>query len=546
MFPVIHSNWILNANDKESIKKVESKELIKVIRNWITDENIPLKQKGFFFLKNNNEEVSEENWQIFKLSNYKSFLNKQGNNDTINVGFLDPSNMQDSPGWPLRNFLLLLLYLGFKKINVICFRDFSTNLSHQLPKSIIIPLSNNNTNKNLNFDDYKVTGWERTSNNKLSPKQTDLTSLMDPKNLADQAVDLNLKLMKWRVAPKLDLLKIKQLKCLLLGAGTLGSYVSRVLLGWGVQKITFVDSGNVSFSNPVRQSLYTFDDCLNGGKLKAERASEVLKEIYPSIDSNGYKLEIPMAGHPVTNESRQHEEYDKLDQLISEHDVIFLLLDSREARWLPTLMAMAKGKIAINAALGFDSFVVMRHDILSDEGIATLDEGNNTSTITNEKDEPRRLGCYFCNDVVAPTDSISNQTLDQMCTVTRPGVALLASSLAVELLVSLIQHPDFPNVSATDTDSDSTNVLGSVPHQLRGFLHNYQLMTIKGQNYSCCSACSTPVLKEWKKHGWEFVKRALNDKEYIEDLSGLTELKNQVNDLNLDIDIDDDDDGVLI
>lgn len=50
------------------------------------------------------------------------------------------------------------------------------------------------------------------------------------KSLADQAVDLNLKLIKWRIAPTLNLEKIKDTKCLLLGAGTLGSYVSRNLL----------------------------------------------------------------------------------------------------------------------------------------------------------------------------------------------------------------------------------------------------------------------------------------------------------------------------
>lgn len=48
--------------------------------------------------------------------------------------------------------------------------------------------------------------------------------------LADQSVDLNLKLMKWRISPNLDLEKIKRTKCLLLGAGTLGSYVARNLM----------------------------------------------------------------------------------------------------------------------------------------------------------------------------------------------------------------------------------------------------------------------------------------------------------------------------
>lgn len=53
---------------------------------------------------------------------------------------------------------------------------------------------------------------------------------MITRRLADQSVDLNLKLMKWRISPTLDLEKVKRTKCLLLGAGTLGSYVARNLL----------------------------------------------------------------------------------------------------------------------------------------------------------------------------------------------------------------------------------------------------------------------------------------------------------------------------
>jgi ubiquitin-like modifier-activating enzyme ATG7 len=45
---------------------------------------------------------------------------------------------------------------------------------------------------------------------------------MDPTRLAAQAVDLNLKLMRWRLLPQLDAPGLASTRCLLLGAGTLG------------------------------------------------------------------------------------------------------------------------------------------------------------------------------------------------------------------------------------------------------------------------------------------------------------------------------------
>ena len=70
--------------------------------------------------------------------------------------------------------------------------------------------------------------------------------------LARDAVDLNIKLMKWRMLPNVDLELIKGTKCLLFGSGTLGCQLARNLSGWGVRHITFIDYGKVSYSNPVR------------------------------------------------------------------------------------------------------------------------------------------------------------------------------------------------------------------------------------------------------------------------------------------------------
>lgn len=100
-----------------------------------------------------------------------------------------------------------------------------------------------------------------------------------------------------------------------------------------------------------------------------------------------------VVGQSMLNSTKQA--FEKLENLIDNHDVVFLLLDSREARWLPTLLCAAKNKIAMNAALGFDSYTVQRHGTRK---TITASSPDLTEYCPSGKD----LGCYFCNDVTQP------------------------------------------------------------------------------------------------------------------------------------------------
>ena len=123
-------------------------------------------------------------------------------------------------------------------------------------------------------------------------------------------------------------------------------------------------------------------------------------------------------------------------------------------------------------------------------------------------------------------ESMTDRTLDQQCTVTRPGIAAIASALLVEIMVSVLQHHDRTLAAAPSPAGyePTTHPLGIVPHQIRGFLSSYQNMVISGRSYDCCSACSDSIVNEYMAHGWDFVERALNERGYVEDISGLSEV----------------------
>jgi len=53
----------------------------------------------------------------------------------------------------------------------------------------------------------------------------------------------------------------------------------------------------------------------------------------------------------------------------------------------------------MNVALGFDTFLVMRHGLSSSSSDAAVPQQTTSGSPYKGK-----LGCYYCNDIVAPMD----------------------------------------------------------------------------------------------------------------------------------------------
>ncbi|KAM8867570.1 ubiquitin-like modifier-activating enzyme ATG7 isoform 1-T2 [Synchiropus picturatus] len=473
--------------------------------------------------------------------------------DKVTVGVYDPCTLPQHPGWPLRNLLVLIAHQrSFKMdtVEVLCFRDRTLQGSRSIQHSLIFQVKL--PELPINAGCPKSVGWEKNAKGAMGPRMVNLSECMDPKRLAESSVDLNLKLMRWRLVPSLDLEKVVNTKCLLLGAGTLGCNVARTLMGWGVRHITFVDNAKISYSNPVRQALYEFEDCLGGGKSKALAAVDRLVKIFPGVHAEGFNMSIPMPGHPVNFSpatlSQAQRDTEHLEKLICQHDVVFLLMDTRESRWLPTVIAASKRKLVVNAALGFDTFVVMRHGLkkpTATPGVtAAGDSSPSCSSASSSSSTPagcapaavgsslfsnipgHKLGCYFCNDVVAPGDSTRDRTLDQQCTVSRPGLAMIAGAMAVEMMVSILQHSEGGYAVASSSDdrmNEPPTSLGLVPHQIRGFLSRFDNVLPASLAFDKCTACSSTVINHYEKEGFDFLAKVFNSSHsFLEDLTGLT------------------------
>lgn len=123
--------------------------------------------------------------------------------------------------------------------------------------------------------------------------------------------------------------------------------------------------------------------------------------------------------------------------------------------------------------------------------------------------------------------------------MTRPGISAIAGALAVELAISLSQHPNGVEAPAfyqigpqNDTNLDVLEdqcILGLLPHSIRGFLSSFSQVLPATHCYDKCVACSRIVREEFHKNGFDFLLKVFNSSRYLEDLTGLSELFSEEN-----------------
>jgi ubiquitin-like modifier-activating enzyme ATG7 len=126
--------------------------------------------------------------------------------------------------------------------------------------------------------------------------------------------------------------------------------------------------------------------------------------------------------------------------------------------------------------------------------------------------------------------------------VTRPGLALIASAMAVELTVGLLHHPlggAAPADDATPLSIPLSSKFGLLPHTIRGYLSHFIPLIVTGRPFDRCSACSSRVVQAYRERGAEFVCEVINGIDVLDRVTGLDELHAGASDACVDWDEDD-------
>ena len=104
------------------------------------------------------------------------------------------------PGWTVRN-IITALYASFPDLvpglRLLCLRNKVRNGQLSVGGSLVLTLTISSDTQRVTTAMSGVVGWEK----KLGPRLANMRSSMDPVKIAENSVDLNLKLMQWRLVP---------------------------------------------------------------------------------------------------------------------------------------------------------------------------------------------------------------------------------------------------------------------------------------------------------------------------------------------------------
>lgn len=124
---------------------------------------------------------------------------------------------------------------------------------------------------------------------------------------------------------------------------------------------------------------------------------------------------------------------------------------------------------------------------------------------------------------------------------------MIASAMAVELMVTILHHPDGANANAdlggsTAAATPAKSPLGCVPHQIRATLPAFRNDAMIGHAFDKCTACSPTVMGAFRERGFSFLLTAFNQATYLEDLTGLTQMHAETEAALEDVGLFDEDD----
>lgn len=76
----------------------------------------------------------------------------------------------------------------------------------------------------------------------------------------------------------------------------------------------------------------------------------------------------------------------------------------------------------------------------------------------------------------------------------------------------------------TSEKESCVGLLGGVPHTIRGSLWSHEMRLTITHRFPSCTACSVPLITEYRTRGFLFILDACNQPNYLEKIAGLEDL----------------------